>query len=101
MPTKKLLSTSCRSVDISLVQTFLIREYYISRLLLKGIVQQLWSMLEGTGTTLFSQIHPSDGKYMAQNYLAQMIALLGLPPKELVTRELEMRRWNFAPSSGK
>jgi hypothetical protein len=54
-------------------------------------------MLEGTGKTLFSQIHSSDGKYMAQNHLAQMIALLGLPPKKLVTRELEMRRWNFAP----
>jgi len=55
-------------------------------------------MLEGTGTNLFSQIHSSDGKYMAQNHLAQMIALLGLPPKELVARELEMRKWNFAPA---
>ncbi|MCJ1401818.1 hypothetical protein MMC11_005035 [Xylographa trunciseda] len=58
----------------------------------------LWSMLEGTATNLFSQIHSSNGKYMAQNHLAQMIALLGPPPKELVARELEMRRWNFDPA---
>ena len=55
-------------------------------------------MLEGTGTNLFSKIYSSDGKYMAQNHLAQMIGLLGLPPKELVARELEMRKWNFAPA---
>jgi len=55
-------------------------------------------MLEGTGTNLFAHIHSSDGKYMTQNYLAQMIALLRLPPKELVARELEMRKWNFAPA---
>jgi hypothetical protein len=34
---------------------------------------------------------------MAQNHLAQMIALLGSPPNELVASELEMRKWNFAP----
>jgi len=55
-------------------------------------------MLEGTGTNMFAQIHSSDGKYMAQNHLARMIALLGLPPKELVARELEMHKWNFAPA---
>lgn len=54
-------------------------------------------MLEGTDTTLFSQIHSSNEKYMAQSHLAQMIALLGSPPNELVARELEMRKWNFAP----
>lgn len=58
----------------------------------------LWNMLEGTGTNLFAQIHSNNGKYMAQNHLAQMIALLGQPPKELIERELEMRRWNFAPA---
>jgi len=55
-------------------------------------------MLEGTGTNLFSQIHSSDGRYMAQSHLAQMISLLGLPPKELVAHELKMRKWNFAPA---
>jgi hypothetical protein len=54
-------------------------------------------MLEGPGTNFFSQIYSSDGKYMAQNHLAQMIALLGSPPNKLVARELEMRKWNFAP----
>jgi hypothetical protein len=55
-------------------------------------------MLEGTGINLFSQIHSRDRKYLAQNHLAQMIALLGMPPQELLARELEMRRWNFAPA---
>jgi len=55
-------------------------------------------MLEGTGTNLFNHIHSSNGHYMAQNHLAQMIALLGLPPKELVAREFEMRKWNFTPA---
>ncbi|CZT42280.1 uncharacterized protein RSE6_02141 [Rhynchosporium secalis] len=58
----------------------------------------LWTMLEGTGKNLFHDIHSSNGHYMAQNHLAQMIALLGLPPAELVAREIEMRRWNFAPA---
>ncbi|KAL2061953.1 hypothetical protein VTL71DRAFT_7331 [Oculimacula yallundae] len=58
----------------------------------------LWTMLEGTGTTLFSDIHSSTGHYMAQNHLAQMIALLGPPSKELVAREIEMRKWNFTPA---
>lgn len=55
-------------------------------------------MLEGTNTNLFANIHSSDGKYMARNHLAQMIALLGPPPKELAMREHRMRKWNFAPA---
>jgi hypothetical protein len=55
-------------------------------------------MLEGRDADLFANIHSSDGKYLAQNHLARMIALLGPPPKELLRRELEMRRWNFAPA---
>ncbi|CZS88737.1 related to serine/threonine-protein kinase [Rhynchosporium agropyri] len=58
----------------------------------------LWTMLEGTGKNLFHHIHSSNGKYMAQNHLAQMIALLGLPPAELVARGIEMRKWNFTPA---
>ncbi|KFY10184.1 hypothetical protein V491_07779 [Pseudogymnoascus sp. VKM F-3775] len=58
----------------------------------------LWNMLEGGNTNLFTNIHSNDGKYLAQNHLAKMIALLGPPPGELVQRKLEMRRWNFAPA---
>jgi hypothetical protein len=35
---------------------------------------------------------------MARNHLAEMIALLGPPPKELIMREHKMRKWNFAPA---
>lgn len=55
-------------------------------------------MLEGTHTNLFTNIHSRDGKYMARNHLAQMIALFGPPPKELLVLEHGMRRWNFAPA---
>ncbi|TAQ91348.1 hypothetical protein B7494_g365 [Chlorociboria aeruginascens] len=58
----------------------------------------LWNMLEGTSTNLFANIHARDGKYMAQNHLAQMIALLGPPPKDLIMCEHRMRAWNFAPA---
>lgn len=55
-------------------------------------------MLEDRNADLFANIHSSDGKYLTQNHLAEMIALLGPPPRELVQRELEMRRWNVAPA---
>ena len=59
---------------------------------------QLWNMLEGTNTNLFANIHSIDGKYMAQIHLAQMIALFGPPPNELIMREQRMRNWNFVPA---
>lgn len=54
---------------------------------------------------LFSQIHSSRGEYHSQTHLAEMIALLGPPPKELLRREREGRNWKWRPaienSSGK
>lgn len=61
---------------------------------------QLWDMLKGKSRTLFANIHSSYGKYMASNHLAQMIALLGRPSKELIMPEHRMRNWNFAPAIG-
>ncbi|TVY71435.1 Serine/threonine-protein kinase SRPK [Lachnellula suecica] len=58
----------------------------------------LWNMLEGMNTNLFTNINSRDGKYMARNHLAQMIALFGPPPTELLVREHRMRSWNFAPA---
>jgi hypothetical protein len=55
-------------------------------------------MLEGTNTNLFTNLHSREGKYMPRNHLAQMIALFGPPPKELLVREHQMRSWNFAPA---
>ncbi|KAH9216886.1 kinase-like domain-containing protein [Leptodontidium sp. 2 PMI_412] len=63
-----------------------------------GVLVLLWNMLEGMNTNLFTNINSKDGKYMARNHLAQMIALLGPPPKELLAREQGMRSCNFAPT---
>ena len=55
-------------------------------------------MLEGPQINLFTNIHSSEGNYEARNHLAQIIALLGPPPKEFILREQKMRSWNFAPA---
>lgn len=47
---------------------------------------------------LFQHIHSSSGKYTAQAHLAEMIALLGPPPKELLIREKEWRKWRWGPA---
>lgn len=56
----------------------------------------MWNLLENRD--LFSQVHDQEGKYSAAAHLAEMIALLGPPPKELLDRERDGRRWNFAPA---
>jgi serine/threonine protein kinase len=71
---------------------------FFRRKLADLVIWQLWTMLEGPDTNLLANIHSSDGKYMARNHLAQMIALLGPPPRELTIREYKMRSWNFAPA---
>ncbi|OGM45108.1 protein kinase domain protein [Aspergillus bombycis] len=47
-----------------------------------GVV--LWDLIEGK--ELFSQVHDEQGQYQAKAHLAEMIALLGPPPQELITR---------------
>lgn len=44
---------------------------------------------------LFTKIHSSQGDYDGKAHLAEMIALLGPPPKELLDQEREGRRWNW------
>ncbi|KAM5457359.1 hypothetical protein MaudCBS49596_000554 [Microsporum audouinii] len=48
----------------------------------------LWDIIEGK--ELFRQIHNAQGRYDAKMHLAEMIALLGPPPPELVTRYQSM-----------
>ena len=48
---------------------------------------------------LFTQPLDEHGKYRPDAHLAEMIALLGPPPKELVEREKEGLRWNWAPAA--
>jgi len=45
---------------------------------------------------LFREIHSNQGKYNGQAHIAEMIALLGPPPKELCDREKELG-WKFRP----
>jgi hypothetical protein len=56
----------------------------------------MWNLLDNRD--LFSQIYDQEGKHSAKAHLAEMIALFGPPPKELLDREKDGRRWNFAPT---
>ena len=47
---------------------------------------------------LFEQIHSTRGEYSGQAHIAEMIALLGPPPKELFRREREGRKWKWRPA---
>lgn len=54
-------------------------------------------MLEGRD--LFSRALNDHGRYNPAVYLAEMIALLGPPPKELILREREGLKWKWAPAA--
>ncbi|EEP80717.1 predicted protein [Uncinocarpus reesii 1704] len=56
----------------------------------------MWNLIENRD--LFSRIRGNGDGYSAAAHLAEMIALLGPPPKKLLDREKEGRRWNFAPA---
>ena len=46
---------------------------------------------------LFTQVRSDKGKYSPKAHIAEMIALLGRPPKELIDREREGLGWRFKP----
>lgn len=48
---------------------------------------QIWNLLENRN--LFQDIYSEYGTYDSRKHFAQMVALLGLPPKELLDREKE------------
>jgi serine/threonine protein kinase len=50
---------------------------------------QIWNMMEGRD--LFTHIRSGQGDYDVRAHLAEMIALLGAPPKILIDREI---RWS-------
>lgn len=45
------------------------------------VFNQMWNILERT--ELFEQVHDTHGRYDAKSHLAEMIALLGPPPKRI------------------
>ncbi|TKA70545.1 hypothetical protein B0A49_05806, partial [Cryomyces minteri] len=56
----------------------------------------MWNLVEKK--YLFQNIGSSEGVYSAQAHLAEMIALLGPPPRELLERGREGRRWKWVPA---
>ncbi|RAH63465.1 kinase-like protein [Aspergillus piperis CBS 112811] len=48
----------------------------------------IWNILEGT--ELFTQVQDAEGTYLPEAHLAQMIALLGPPPKKLLVMSESM-----------
>ncbi|PGH27362.1 CMGC/SRPK protein kinase [Polytolypa hystricis UAMH7299] len=55
----------------------------------------MWNLLEARD--LFTKPLDGQGKYHPDAHLAEMIALLGPPPKDLVDREREGLKWNWEP----
>ncbi|KAL9099213.1 MAG: hypothetical protein Q9163_005256 [Psora crenata] len=55
----------------------------------------MWNLVEQKD--LFRQIHSTEGRYNSRAHIAEMIALLGPPPKELIDREREGFVWKFKP----
>ena len=54
---------------------------------------QLWDMIEGR--ELFQHIHDHEGRYDAKLHIAEMIALLGPPPPEVIQRYQYMREYSW------
>lgn len=54
---------------------------------------QLWDMIEGK--ELFQHIHDQQGRYDAKLHIAEMVALLGPPPPEVIQRYQYMREYSW------
>ncbi|OKL58718.1 hypothetical protein UA08_06042 [Talaromyces atroroseus] len=55
-----------------------------------------WNMIEGT--ELFTQVQDAEGNYDSKAHLAEMIALLGPPPKKLLVMSSSMSRIEWSPA---
>lgn len=56
---------------------------------------QIWDLLENKD--LFRNVRTSQGSYDSRAYIAEMIALLGPPPKALLDREKNVERSQMEP----
>ncbi|KUM55653.1 hypothetical protein ACN42_g11594 [Penicillium freii] len=54
----------------------------------------VWNIIEGT--ELFTQVEDANGRYDPKSHLAEMIALLGPPPKEVIERADYMSQVEYA-----
>ncbi|OQE22683.1 hypothetical protein PENFLA_c012G01675 [Penicillium flavigenum] len=53
----------------------------------------VWNIIEGT--ELFTQVEDANGRYDPKSHLAEMIALLGPPPKEVIGRAEYMSQVDY------
>ncbi|OCL14839.1 CMGC protein kinase [Glonium stellatum] len=53
----------------------------------------IWHIVETT--EFFKNVNNPDDKYDCPAHLAEMIGLLGPPPKEMIAREMEARQWTW------
>lgn len=58
-----------------------------------SMVPKVWNIIEGT--ELFTQVEDTNGRYDAKSHLAEMIALLGPPPKGVIERADHMSQVDF------
>lgn len=71
----------------------LVRYMYSVSAVANSSPRQVWDIIGSTG--LFRQVHDAHGRYDAKAHLAEMIALLGTPPKELLAKSQAMvqQKW--------
>lgn len=62
-------------------------------LMLIDLFGKLWNILGSK--ELFQQIYDTNGQYDAKSHLAEMIALLGPPPRELLAKAKSMSEHNW------
>lgn len=63
---------------------------------LTHVWQQAWNI--GEGTELFTQVQDAGGNYASKAHLAEMIALLGPPPKKLLVMSESMAQAEWSPT---
>ena len=59
-----------------------------------SFLSKVWNIIEGT--ELFTQVEDANGRYDPKSHLAEMIALLGPPPKEVIERADYMSQVEYA-----
>lgn len=69
---------------------------HIYSYILAHIPQQAWNIIEGT--ELFTHVQDAEGNYVSKAHLAEMIALLGPPPKKLLVMSDSMAQVEWSPA---
>lgn len=70
-----------------------VKHYHRLGLCANFLFDKLWNILGSK--ELFQQIYDKSGRYDAKSHLAEMIALLGPPPSELIAKSNAMSGHNW------